>query len=298
MRICALNLLFVLPALAGNTRPVTASYSAIDTGGASKVACARAKYGAYQQLQNACLGWYGAAVKEALSEYFVYVQNCDCHREQSGAVTCSVNVRGSCTVDAERRALFAVGVTPARQSAMDEALRTLTAYCYPTNHETIVEQALFGCDCDYGGACVCYAHGSCQKPGGVLSVGKPSVASGEEPGHPSRAGNDGNETTRWCAPDGTHGHTFRIDLGRSQPLAKANVLCGLPGIYRYRIDVSDDGMSWRTAVDRSNNNAVSQRTEDAMNASGRFVRLTVIGARKSSGEDTWDSFYEFTVSGQ
>jgi hypothetical protein len=111
-------------------------------------------------------------------------------------------------------------------------------------------------------------------------VGKPSVANAEEAGHPARFGNDGNESTRWCAPDGTHGHTFRIDLGHPQPLTKANILWELPGIYRYRIEVSDDGANWRLAQDRSNNNVVAQRTEDALHASGRFVRLTLIAATK------------------
>jgi hypothetical protein len=148
------------PALAGAMRPVTANDSEIDTGGSSDVACSRAKYGAYQKLQDACVGWYGAAVKEAPSEYFVYVQNCDCRRDQSGTVTCGVSAHGSCTVDADRRALFGVGVTFDRPSAEREALRNFANYCHPTNHETVIEQALFGCNC---------AHGTCQKPGGAVS---------------------------------------------------------------------------------------------------------------------------------
>jgi hypothetical protein len=299
MRIALLTLLLTVPALAGNTRPVTASNSVIDTSGSSEVACSRAKYGAYQKLQNACVGWYGPALKEALTEYFVYVEKCSCQKEQSGAVTCGVNVRGSCTVDAETRSLFAVGVTFDRASAEREALRNLTNYCDPNNHETVVEQGLFGCNCEPSGGfanqCVCYARGNCRKRGGVLSVGKPSVASAEEAGHPARDGNDGKENTRWCAPDGTHGHTFRIDLGRSQALSKANVLWELPGVYRYRIDVSDDGVNWRLAADRQNNNVVSQRTEDRLSGSGRFAQITITGAQKGSGENTWDSFYEFTI---
>lgn len=174
MRVVVILLLLGGLADADSVRQVTASNSAIDTSGSSEFACARAKYAAYQRLQDSCHNWYAAALKEALSEYVVYNARCDCKAEQSGAVTCSVNVQGSCTVDAERRALFGIGRSIDRGQAEQEALRNVANYCYAPSNEKVIESSLFGCQCGTGRAqneCVCYGRGICQKPGGRFRVG-------------------------------------------------------------------------------------------------------------------------------
>jgi hypothetical protein len=134
----------------------------------------------------------------------------------------------------------------------------------------------------------------------LLSQGKPARASAEEPGNFAARGNDGDERTRWCAPDGTHGHWFQIDLERTYQLSKATILWEFAGTYRYRIEVSEDGVAWSLAVDRSDSAGRAQQTEDLLDTRGRYVRLKIVGATKYEQgfpEDTWDSFYEFRIWG-
>jgi hypothetical protein len=66
-------------------------------------------------------------------------------------------------------------------------------------------------------------------------------------------------------------------------------------VYQYRIEVSSNGTSWSTVVDKTGNTSSAQTQRDEFSANGRYVRITVTGLQASPL--TWASFYEFRVFG-
>jgi alpha-L-fucosidase len=105
-------------------------------------------------------------------------------------------------------------------------------------------------------------------------------------------GNDGSASTRWCAADGQLDHWWQVDLGASYNLTGSEVMWEFGGrVYDYRVEVSTDGSTWTTAVDKTDNASAAQTQNDPFTASARYVRITVTGLPAS----TWASFYEFRV---
>ena len=130
-------------------------------------------------------------------------------------------------------------------------------------------------------------------PPGVLSQGQPATASSVQSGNAVASGNDGNLSTRWSASGSTFPQWWRVDLGASHALTKATInwYNGASRAYKYKIEVSSDGTTYTTAVDKTGN-TTNGDTTDTFSATARYVRITVTGS--SSG---WASFYECTVYG-
>lgn len=104
---------------------------------------------------------------------------------------------------------------------------------------------------------------------------------------------DTDDESRWSA-DG-FAQWAEIDLGAQYDLAEFRTHPYQSRAYQYTIEVSSDGESWTTAVDRSGNTESAAVLVDTTAASARHVRLTVTGAHDYDG--TWVSINELEVFG-
>jgi beta-galactosidase len=128
-----------------------------------------------------------------------------------------------------------------------------------------------------------------------------------EPGQPSRAvtasseetdkGNtasmafDGDSNTRWCAADGSMNQWLAVDFGKITPLGSVEIEWENTLAYQYKVEISNDGKSWKTAVDRTQNQDAAHLDKAALGGTGRFVRVTITGVP----EDKWASIWELRV---
>jgi fibronectin type 3 domain-containing protein len=128
-----------------------------------------------------------------------------------------------------------------------------------------------------------------------LSQGKPASASSVEAGNDPFDANDGNFSTRWTASNGTYPQWWQVDLGSSQSLDKVAIYWfdSANRSYRYRIEVSSDGLNYATVADRTSSGQTGN-TADNFLALARYIRVTVTGVTPSGG---WAAFYECHVLG-
>ena len=126
-----------------------------------------------------------------------------------------------------------------------------------------------------------------------LALNKPAFASSQEDQNPPQNGNDGNNTTRWCAVNGSILQWWEVDLGAMTVITNTRVLWEQNSVYQYKIEVSPNNTNWTMAVDRTTNFTLAQTNSDNFSATGRYVRIVVTGLQPGS----WASFFEFQVFG-
>jgi len=126
-----------------------------------------------------------------------------------------------------------------------------------------------------------------------IALGRPAFASSQEDGHPVESGNDGDDTTRWCAINGGILQWWEVDLGATAVITNTRVLWEQNSIYQYKIEVSTNNANWTRAVNQTTNFTLAQTNSDYFSATGRYVRITLTGLQPGS----WASFYEFQVFG-
>ncbi len=133
-------------------------------------------------------------------------------------------------------------------------------------------------------------------PGGNLALNKPATASTffSASYAPTKANDNDASGTRWCAVNGNNGQWLQIDLGASASLSGSEVKWESNGVWRYKIETSNDAITWTLAVDRSSNNAAAQIYSDTFSASGRYVRITAT----TNQPGHWASIFDFKVFGQ
>ena len=120
------------------------------------------------------------------------------------------------------------------------------------------------------------------------------TASTSAAGHPATSGNDGNPAVYWQSATG--GKTWwSVDLGARYDLT-SSIVTWLDGsrAYQYTIEVSNDGVSYRTVADRSTNATAEQESSDAFTATARFVRISVTGGGTAADPV---GFYSFKALG-
>ena len=130
-------------------------------------------------------------------------------------------------------------------------------------------------------------------PAGVVSQGRPVSSSSVDGGNYDTKGNNGVAGDRWTASSGSYPQWWQVDLGSVQPITKVEVdwfRDGAP-VFRYRIEVSDDGTNFTVAADRTGN-TVTGTTVDRFLSSGRYVRVTATGV---IGGGYWAAFFECRV---
>ena len=130
-------------------------------------------------------------------------------------------------------------------------------------------------------------------PAGVVSQGRPASASSVDGANYDTKGNNGVAGDRWTASSGSYPQWWQVDLGSVQPITKVEVdwfRDGAP-VFKYRIEVSDDGTNFTVAADRGGN-TVTGTTVDRFLSSGRYVRVVATGV---SGGGYWAAFFECRV---
>lgn len=119
----------------------------------------------------------------------------------------------------------------------------------------------------------------------LLSRGKPVLASSTLEGYPASNAADEEVRTWWSARTGNPGEWFQIDLGARKRIEAVQVnfadqdsqARGISrDVYRYKLDVSDDGIRWRTVVDHSRNGRDAPHDYQVLRKPerARYVRLT------------------------
>lgn len=130
--------------------------------------------------------------------------------------------------------------------------------------------------------------------GSNLAYKKPATATDAEGTNPTSNGNDGDYTTRWCASNGTLGKTWSVDLQGNYDLTSVTINWETSGVYKYKIEVSSDNISWAIGLDRSTTTISDKAQTAALTSKNvRYVRLTVSATPGSN----WISFYEFELYG-
>lgn len=130
----------------------------------------------------------------------------------------------------------------------------------------------------------------------VVSQGKTATASSVQTGNDVSYANDGNTTsTRWAAVTNTYPQWWKVDLGSSTNITKLESYwynsTTNPRSYQYKIEGSNDDVTYTTILDRTGN-TTQGTTTDTFNATYRYVRVTVMGSTYSGGNA---SCYEFKV---
>ncbi|MFP6665847.1 MAG: ThuA domain-containing protein [Pirellulales bacterium] len=128
-----------------------------------------------------------------------------------------------------------------------------------------------------------------------LALGKMTSASATQPARDTRFAVDGRLDTRWCAPDNGNGHWWQVDLGKPGRATGCEIVWEFAGRrYRYKVEGSSDGSTWRMLADATKSVLREQIHTHKFDASDfRFFRIT--GTEMESG--AWMSFSEFHVHG-
>ncbi|MCB1234108.1 MAG: discoidin domain-containing protein [Verrucomicrobiae bacterium] len=129
-----------------------------------------------------------------------------------------------------------------------------------------------------------------------LALGQAAAASTEDLGDRGDAAfaNDGDEGTRWRAARSRAGEWWQVDLGEPKPLRAAALRWeDADGAYRYRLEASADGISWRELADFSKNRTPRGLTVHrfAEAEAARYVRVVFLGA--DAGQ--WAGLREFAA---
>ncbi len=132
-----------------------------------------------------------------------------------------------------------------------------------------------------------------------LAAGKKVTASSQEPANQATLGNDGSNTTRWCASDASFPQWWRVDLGANHLLAQVSILFEFSDRkYFYLVETSTDDAVYAQQVTASGT-GVTQTIALPANVTARYVRITVTGATPvyANNTGTWASFWEFSLQG-
>ena len=147
-------------------------------------------------------------------------------------------------------------------------------------------------DAGKGGGTVNMLPTKCCGDGNLATAGKVS-ASSEETGKNNLVKHaiDGNLGTRWCAAGGGSGQHWQVDLGKPQKVQSIRIHWEKDNAaYRYQVEASADGESWKTIVDQSKNTKVARITPHMVDVpDARYLKVTFLG----SNPQFWGSFWEF-----
>jgi beta-glucanase (GH16 family) len=125
-----------------------------------------------------------------------------------------------------------------------------------------------------------------------LALNKPVTFSSQQAGNEASHAVDGSTTTRWAAEPWPQ--WIQVDLGATNTIDKTEFMPYASRAYKYRVEVSLNGTTYTTVVDKTANTVGGATLTDTFApASARYVRLTITGATGYTG--LWASLYEFRV---
>ncbi len=108
----------------------------------------------------------------------------------------------------------------------------------------------------------------------VLALNRPTQASSSASGSPSALANDGDLTTVWRAAAAAD-QTFEVFLEVAYDVGRIALVFPSEAVHRYRIEVSADGVSWRTAIDQFDTTSTARRRMHVGDFGRGIVRIRV-----------------------
>lgn len=113
----------------------------------------------------------------------------------------------------------------------------------------------------------------------VFGQNNPTLASSEVVGHFARFGNDGNTSTFWQPQDNDPNPWWQVDLERAVTMGETKITFPAEGNYRYKIEVSTDGLNWTPVADQTETASTDKIRTDvfAKEISGHLLRVTFTG---------------------
>ncbi|WP_018755586.1 glycosyl hydrolase family 95 catalytic domain-containing protein [Paenibacillus terrigena] len=126
-------------------------------------------------------------------------------------------------------------------------------------------------------------------------LNKPATSDSQQGNNPASAGNDGNESTRWCVADDKNPHYWLVNLGGKYDVTGSKVIFENGGkAMLYKIEVSSDAATWTTVIDHMNNTTnIEKVRKDNWTAKGaQYIKVTVMGY-----PELWAGFREFEAYG-
>lgn len=117
-----------------------------------------------------------------------------------------------------------------------------------------------------------------------FGMANPVAASGETPGHPATAANDGVKTTFWQSPDDQSTAWWQVNLERFVEASRIRLLFPNDAERRYLIEGSEDGVHWKTLVDRTTKPVTGRDRPEELPQGIQvlLVRVTFPGIRPGS----------------
>lgn len=123
------------------------------------------------------------------------------------------------------------------------------------------------------------------------------TASSEESGKNNFAWRavDNDENTRWCANGPDYPQWLQLELEKPHSLTGIATTWENNGVYRYKVEASADGKSWKTLVDASTNTkGAPYNNEFTKENNIKFVKINILS--KNSGG--WASIREVKLKGE
>ncbi|MVT10354.1 glycoside hydrolase family 2 protein [Chitinophaga tropicalis] len=108
-----------------------------------------------------------------------------------------------------------------------------------------------------------YARFTREKKGKELQVfgrNNPTSASSQDARHLSGYAADGNENTWWQAAAGDTSAWWKIDVEKRLAMEEIHISFPSKNIYRYSVELSEDGRHWKTVDDRTENKEAVQES--------------------------------------
>jgi hypothetical protein len=105
---------------------------------------------------------------------------------------------------------------------------------------------------------------------------------------------DGNPRSSWAAENGEAPQWLKVDLGQPVKVTGSRLTWESAGrAIQYKIESSMDAIAWTPVVDNLRNTTLSATNNDAMDATGRYFRLTLTG--KGAGLWFWAACQEWEL---
>ncbi len=124
----------------------------------------------------------------------------------------------------------------------------------------------------------------------LVKLSASSTQSGNELHHAI----DGSTSSRWCADNGNYPQWLQVEFDKARQLAELQIVWeSTDGVYRYRVEGSNDAENWSVLVDRSENTSNDQgKIQLPGSAKVKFIRITGLGSRNG-----WCSIREVKIQG-
>ncbi|WP_247903360.1 AbfB domain-containing protein [Paenibacillus pabuli] len=119
--------------------------------------------------------------------------------------------------------------------------------------------------------------------------GKTATAISTASGSSASNVNDGNYQTSWAASSNTWPAWWQVDFGSPKTITEIDISWfmykGSEGYYKYKIEISNDGVNYST-LDRTSNTTYGFTT-DAVHFTARYVRINMVNAVLWNNPGNW-----------